>query len=260
MKYIFIDEIKKEDSDFAFYGLVLVVIDNASYAKFKAGFYNIFEKLGWDKKIELKGRYSFSKKGDKNISIDDRLDFVGNLFDLSKSGGGKYASAQIFYSMKYFDKKETEMDKYSFLLKKILNKLPKANKKDNKNGKNNIVFFIDNNHELDLHTLSTMIGEVLDARGYKLVERIISVDSDNYTPGIIFVDHIAYFINNFLNLSEFNEKDSVVKDYKNLVEKLMNDAISESELKKLKTYLNNRKKEKTTLKKLRLLKKMEFIK
>jgi len=257
MKFLFVDEFKENRKNTEFYGLSAILIDNSSYSKFKNGFYSRLEELGWDPSIEIKGRYSFSKKGDAKVSIEDRLKFVEKLFELSKSKNGKYASAQCFYTFNIFKKGIDEMTMYSDLLLRIFKKMPKGKKRDNKNGKNNIVVFLDSNNAINTVKMSDSIEKVVLDRNLCLVERCFFVDSGNKTPGIIFADHVAFFINKFFKTNRFNEKNSV--RIKELLVKFSHGKFTEQEKAELKRFLISIKKEDKTVHLLSALKKLKYV-
>lgn len=259
MKLLFLDEFKEDKKDQRVYGLAAVLIDNSSYARFKKGFYEKLEKLGWDKKVEIKGHYSFSSsKGDLSISIEDRLKFVEKLFELSKTGSTKYASAKVYYTLDFFSESVKEADMYLKLLEKILKKLPKGNSNGNRNGKNNIMIFLDENKTLDIKYISEMSEKILNKKNLYLVERCMNVCSGNETPGIIFVDHVAYFVHNYLKTRNFNEKNS--DRVKLLIDKFSEGKINEQELKELDSCGISIKKEIRSANLLKALKKMIYVK
>jgi len=182
MKFLFVDEFKSIKKTNKFYGLVVVLIDNSSYSRFKRGFYERLKKIGWDTEIEIKGCFSFSStKGDKKILIEDRLKFVEELFDLSKSSGNKYASAKVYYTLDVFPRSASEMDMYSDLLYRILKKIPNGLKNGNKNGKNNLVIFLDSNTALNIEAISEQSEKILSGKKLFLVERCIDFCSGNKT-------------------------------------------------------------------------------
>ncbi len=259
MKLLFIDEFKNNKKGSIFYGIVAVLIDNSSYAKFKKGFYDKLKELGWDTKIEIKGCFCYSsKKGDEKIGVEERLKFVENLFEMSKTSSKKYASAQIYYTFDIFPKSNSEMDMYSILLYKILKKFPKGAKSGNKNGKNNMIIFLDNNNDLDIKIISEESERILNTRNIFLVERCVNFSSGNDTPGIIFADHISYFIDNYLKTGIFNENNK--ERIKYLINKLFENNITESERKELDSFTISLKKESKSMDLLKVLKSMIYIK
>jgi len=259
MKLLFVDEFKNNKKDSMFYGLVVALIDNSSYARFKKGFYDRLKKLGWDTKIEIKGRFSFSStKGDKRIGVEDRLKFVETLFDLSKSSSNKYASAKVYYTLDVFPKSMSEMDMYSGLLYKILKKIPNGLKSGNKNGKNNVVIFLDSNDVLSIETISEQAEKILNSKNLFLIERCINFSSGNKTPGIIFADHIAYFIDNYLKTSAFNETNK--EKIKLLISRFTDNSLSKAEQQELDNFMISFKKEQKSVGLLKALKKMTYVK
>lgn len=258
MKLVFVDEFKEDKKNHRVYGLSMVLIDVSSYARFKKCFYVKLKELGWDEKIEIKGRYSFSKKGDEKISVGSRLKFVEKLFELSKSSSDKYASAKVYYTLDLFPVSMTETEMYSSLLIRILKKLPKGLKSGNKNGKNNIIIFIDNNESINIRDISCKSEKILNERNLFLTERCINLCSGNDTPGIIFVDHVAYFVHNYIKTKSFNETNK--ERIKLLIGKFSEDVISSPEQKELENFIISFKKEQKSVDLLKALKKMIFIK
>lgn len=259
MKLLFIDEFKENKKDFEFYGLSAILVDNSSYLRFKNGFYKKLKELGWDKEIEIKGRHSFSNTtGDTKVSVEERLKFVENLFELSKSGNEKYASAKVYYTLDGFPKKKAENEMYYDLFERILKKISKGSKDGNKNGKNNIAIFIDNNSSLDINFLTKIAEEKLKERELFLIERCISLSSGNDTPGIIFADHVAYFIHNYIKSGDFNDKSK--ERVKVLLSNLSNGTITSKDQEELNLYVNSFKKEKKSFDLLRSLKTMVYVK
>lgn len=257
MYYLFVDEIKENRKDYEFYGLSAVLINNTSYQRFKTGFYKALSQIGWNQTMEIKGRYCFSRtKGDTDVSVEDRLVFVEELFELSQSGSGKYASAKCYYALDIFIKGQNEEVMYSDLLSRIVNKLPK-NSKSNKNGNNNVLIFLDNNDAVNVSNVSKVVKPLLEKRNLFMVERVHSVDSGNDTPGIIFADHLAYFISNYFKLSKFNK--NTVDRVKELFNKVSNNKLNEKEIEEFNSYVISFKKEKTTIKLLSSVKKLVYV-
>lgn len=259
MKFLFVDEFKEDKKTYKFYGLAAVLIDSSSYGRFKKGFYDRLKKLGWDTGVEIKGCYGFSsKKGDCSVSVEDRLEFVENLFELSKSGNKKYASVKVFHTFDIFHKLAIEKEMYLNLLEKIFSKLPKGTASGNKNGKNNILVFLDSNSVLDMKNISERSEAALKRRNLLLVEKCVDLVSGNNTPGIIFADHVAYFLHNYIKTSDFNEQNK--EKIKTLMGKFSEESISDQEQKELNSYIISIKKQQKSVSLLSALKKMVFVK
>ncbi len=259
MKFIFVDEFKEFKKTHKFYGLVAILIDNSSYMRFKKGFYDKLKKLGWNKGIEIKGRYSFSAtKGDRSVSVEDRLKFIESIFELSESGNKKYASAKVYYTFDMFSKNKSEAQMHFELFRRILSKIPSGTKKGNKNGNNNMVIFLDSNKDLDIESISNMAEEILSKKNLFLIERCIDFNSSNATPGILFADYVAYFINNYLKIRRFNNGN--IKRIKELINKLTNNHITNNEKVELEQFINSLKKEHKSINLLKALKKMIYAK
>ncbi len=258
MKLFFVDEFKEDKAFTRFYGIVLVCIDNSSYRRFKNGFLKKLQEIKWDIKHEIKGRCVYSTKtGDATVPVDERLNFTEKLFELSSSSSGKYSSAKVYYTFDVFKKEVSENLMYSQLLCKLIDNLPRISKASIKNGKNNAVLTIDRNNSIDLQYLSNQISKCLEARNYFMIEQCYSVDSNNYTPGIIFADHVAYFIQNYFKTSVFNENNMPrIKELISLLEKNQLKFTEQSELEK---YMINIRKEKQSVKLLTSIKSMHYI-
>jgi len=258
MYLVFADEFKESRKNFEFYGLSVIYINNSSYQKFKKGFYKRLKELGWNPSIEIKGRYSFSStKGDTNVSINDRLKFVEKLFDLSKSGSGRYASAQCYYSIGIYNKGTDEEEMYLDLLSKIIRKLPLGKKGGNKNGNNNVIFFLDRNDSIRPIKISDKVEQLCEQRRLFLIERPLSVKSGNETPGIIFADHVGFFISNYLKTNKFNR--STRPRFEKLLKKFSAGELSKEEKEEFLQYVISIRKEDRSVKLLRALKKMTYV-
>jgi len=226
--------------------------------RFNKGFYEKIKELGWDKKIEIKGNYIYSNlKGDKNIPVKERLDFVEKLFELSKTSSERYAASKNYITFDIFPRNELENNMYINQLDKILNELPKGLKKGNRNGKNNIIIFIDNNNALNLLEITKKVKEILEKRNLYLIEKCVYVNSCNETPGIIFADFVGYFIHNYIKTTRFNSSN---KDrFKLLLKKFSKNSINNQEKKEFDRFITSFKKEKKSSKLLMSLKKMIII-
>lgn len=258
MNLYFVDEFKNDIGEYISYGIVLVRINNASYSRFKKGFYNELRKLGWDEKIEIKGRYSFSStKGDAKIPIVDRLNFVTNLFKLSSSSSGSYCSADVYYTFEVNKKPFIESDVYIRLLTKVIDKLSKGTKASNKNGKNNSLIFMDQNRSVNYKLLNDAVEASLAGRGLQMIEKCIMIDSDNKSPGIIFADHIAFFVSNYFKTKEYNEFK--INKIKELLMKNEKEPLTTAEDEELHQFIISYRKEKKSSHLLSSLKKFRYI-
>ena len=259
MKFIFVDEFKEFKKTHKFYGLVAILIDNSSYMRFKKGFYDKLKKLGWNKEIEIKGRYSFSAtKGDRSVSVEDRLKFIESIFELSESGNKKYASAKVYYTFDIFPEKKLEAQMYSELFRRILSKIPSGTKKGNKNGNNNMVIFLDSNKDLDIESISDMVEGILSRKNLFLIERCIDFCSGNKTPVILFANYVAYFLNNYFKVRVFNEANK--ERIKFLINKLTHNNTTDDENKEVKRFIISLEKERKSRNILTALKTMNYVK
>lgn len=258
MKLVFIDEFKfitkvggvRADC----YGLVANVIDSVFYGKFKYNFNSAFKKLGWNA-CEIKGRFVYSKKGEKDISIEDRINFAKDLFALSTSKTKKNSIIHTYVTFGLFNCPLIESEKYNRLLKNIAAKIDQPSTL--KGDKGLIAFFLDNNECLERGRTMQIIEENLKERNH-LFERPFFVDSCNLNPGIIITDFVCYFHENILQLQDFTEATKDV--FVSLIDKYKNESISQDEMVQLKGFLDNQRKLKTSGELLEILKKITYVK
>lgn len=255
MKFIFFDEFKYDHSNsHKVYGLIGIVIDSQYYLSFKESFLNSLKKLGWDKKLELKGRSMFSSSsGDKTISVEKRVNFMSDVVGISKSKTGKTAKIHVYVSIETYDKKQSEYDCYKKNLEKIINKIPKPQNKK----KSLVGVFYDENDCIDINDLYPHLEKILNKRKLNLFESPLSIKSSLDNPGIMFADYVCYFHQNFFQLSNFRK--NTLDEILILLEKDENKTIDENEKKKLEIYITNYKKEKKTKELILAIKKIIFV-
>lgn len=257
MKFVFIDEFKYETTvtsrKVCWYGLVANVIDSYYYKNYKSGFEKAFKNLNWNGE-ELKGRYTYSKKGDKAASIDDRIKFTKGIFSLSTSKGGKNAVVKTYVTFSVFEPTEPENKKYERLLEEIVKKIEQPASKTGDKGL--FAFFLDGNDALDCDKISKVVKQNLKKNNF-LFERPFFVDSCNLNPGIILADFVCYFHENFIRLKNFSKKTK--KEFILLATKLKKDSIFESELDKLEGLLLSKDKLKKSLEIIGVLKKVIYV-
>ena len=182
MKFIFVDEIECPEKNSKFFGLGAIVINSNNYHKFKEHFEACFNKLGWNKEIEFKGKYLFSKKGDSSVSIEQRIDFVKEL--VGGFNASKNARLNCLFSCEYCGNGEGV---YLDLLKKIVKKI----KREGSAQKSVVGYFIDANEKIDKKKIISIVDSE-KTKGVSIFERPFFIDSDNYVPGIIAVDVFCY--------------------------------------------------------------------
>ncbi|MEN9342280.1 MAG: hypothetical protein RIQ54_536 [Candidatus Parcubacteria bacterium] len=254
MKFLFLDEFKYDYSQsHKVYGLTGVVIDAQYYLSFKESFSSSLKKLGWDKKLELKGRSMFSASGDKSVSVEKRVNFMSDVVGMSQSKTGKTAKIHVFVALEMYEKKHTEYDCYKKNLEKIIKKLPKAQSKK----KSLVGIFYDENDCIDASDFQQTIEKLLSQRSLNLFESPLPVKSSLDNPGIMFADYVCYFNQNFFQLSNFRK--NINDELMALLEKDEKNTITEDEKKKLSTYITNYKKEKKTKELILALKKIVFV-
>jgi hypothetical protein len=182
MQFIFIDEVEQHQKNEKFFGLGAVILNYYSYKKFKDEFISEFEKMRWDKKIEFKGKYLFSKSGDKDVSVDKRINFVRELSKMSISK--KNSRFTFLFCYNYAGNSEKN---YLKLFAKLVSKIkPKGG-----GAKSIIAIFVDENKSINRNELIETLNSNKNKK-VNIFERPYSVVSDNNTIGIITVDVLCY--------------------------------------------------------------------
>lgn len=257
MKFVFIDEFKIpktiDGKKKQWYGLSACVIDSSFYEKYKEGFVSAFKNLKWGDK-ELKGRYVYSKKGNKEITVDERINFAKKLFNLSQSKTGKNSIIHAYVAFDLFEANQSEEDIYTGLLTSIIKKIPGATSK--KGDKNLIAIFLDDNECLTEENVVSAVQKNLKGKN-TLFERPFFIFSSNLTPGIILTDFVCYLHQNYLQLKDFTE--STKKEFQYLVDKLDKNSISSAETDILKRHLINFKKADQTKELLAILSRINYV-
>ncbi|RKX81149.1 MAG: hypothetical protein DRP57_12225 [Spirochaetes bacterium] len=200
MKFIFIDEIEQPNKNESFFGFGAVIIDSANYSKFKNEANKHFKKLKWPEKTEFKGRYLFSRKVDKNITIGERINFVNEFSKMSVAT----KNARYSFLFTYNFSKKTKKN-FLLLLEKIAKQIPAPPKC--KGDKCLVGIFCDN---IDFVSASDAYNTISSKLKKKLTifERPFCVDSDNKTFGIMAVDILCY-LKSWVELSK--DDDSAQK-------------------------------------------------
>lgn len=254
MKFLFLDEFKYDHSKSQkVYGLTGVVIDAQYYQSFKELFLLSLKKLGWDKKLEFKGRSMFSTAGDKSVSVEKRVSFMSDVVAISKSKTGMTAKIHVFATWEIYDKNCPEYECYQANLEKIIKKLNKPQTKK----KSLIGIFYDENQCINIKDFHISIEKMLAQRKLNMFESPFSVQSSLESPGIMFADYVCYFCQNFLQLSKFRKDNA--SELLALLEKDEKKTISSEEEKKLDIYITNFKKEQKTKELILALKKITFV-
>lgn len=184
MKFLFIDEIQLQQKNEKFFGVGGLIIDSALYSKFKCEFQECLKSINWRKDREFKGRYLFSQKGDKNVSVEKRIGFVKKIAELSIAN--KYARYSFTFSYNFKGKSESN---YLLLLSKIIKKISSPAKR--RADKCLIAVYYDSDKCLNPKTVHKVIEDNLKSK-LVIFERPFYVDSDNNTCGILTVDILNY--------------------------------------------------------------------
>ncbi len=253
MKFLFLDELKYNQSKSKVYGLTAILIDAQNYLSFKELFETSLKNLGWNKKHELKGRSMFSISGDKSISVEKRVGFMSEIVGISKSKTGKTAKISVYVVLNNFSKKYSEYNCYKTNLGKIIKKLSKPSLKK----KSLIGVFYDENNCIKVQDFNQFLNRNLLERKLNLFESSFPIKSSLENPGIMFADYVCYFIQTFFQLSVFRK--NIMGELIQLLEKDKNKTINEEEKKKLSIHIISYKKEKKTKELIMALKKIIFV-
>ena len=184
MKIIFIDETKNIGGE-KFMGVCIAVVDSSKYPALIEEYLELFMALGWNKKQEFKGRFLFSEKGDRSISIDKRIEFVKKLISLNV--GKKNARWQVTFCCN----KDGQDDKNRIILTRraLQGVLPSRGKQK---AKDPVVVFFDEDKSMKDLEWNDAIFPILNERGYCPVEGISKLSFDYRHVGIVLVDVLAY--------------------------------------------------------------------
>ena len=185
MKLIFVDE--TSDSKFKdYFGLCCAVIDSFYYSQLKRQFHSILVNGGWNTKVEFKGSYLFSaKKGDKNITIDKRINIACALLDLNCAN--KNARMHFHY---FRTKTKNHKNAYITYLPSMIEKaLPKA---PSGAGKDIVAIQCDNRSDVRITEIREKLNPIVKKKKYVLFEDIVIPSSRFETVGILYADLIGY--------------------------------------------------------------------
>lgn len=185
MKLLFFDE--TQDVKFTDYlGITCVIIDSTHYPIIKNNFQKILIDNKWDISQEFKGSCLFSiSKGDRKISIDNRITIASDILRLNKS---KANSRIKFYFVKA--KSENAKDTYLKIIPLLLDKiLPKPEKKS---GKNLITLNFDHRGDISVSEFREVSLKILKKKEYLLFEDIRKAESNFETVGILYADLFGY--------------------------------------------------------------------
>lgn len=205
MKIVFIDEIEQPNKNRNFFGLGAIVVDSAYYKDLKKEFDQNFKNLGWSEKVEFKGRYIFSQKGDETVSIDKRIVFI---MEIAKLSVAKLNSRYRFlFTYNILGRSENN---YLTLLSKLIKKIQAP--RDKKRDKNVVSVFYDSCDIDDKTIHESVLNNLKD--GLVLFEKPFCVKSDNNTCGIIIVDIFSY-LKSWFDLSS-NDEDAQMTLFQNV--------------------------------------------
>jgi hypothetical protein len=206
MIFVFVDE--TSDNKYKdYFGISVAVINSSHYHPIKKNFHSILNKSTWNSEIEFKGSFLFSsKKGDPNVSIDERIDICSNLLQLNKSKIN--ARMKFYYVVKHgcTDQKADYLKYLPKLLDKALSKAQKGN------GKNLISIQCDYRDDIKPEEIRKSVQSCIQEKGYELFEDIVISDSCFHTVGILYADIVGYL---------FARKDIISNDsdlFSNLTE------------------------------------------
>jgi len=182
MKFVFIDEVESSQKNPKFFGLGAVIVNSNSYHIFKENFNIHFKHLGWNKDVEFKCKYLFSKSGDASVSIEKRIDFVKEIAE--GCNANKNARLKCMFCCGYNGNGEDEYLKlFSCLISKI--------KKEGPGHKKVIGYLLDNNVKVSKKKIIDALNKH-KPKDVEIFERPFFIDSDNFVPGIIAADILCY--------------------------------------------------------------------
>ena len=184
MRFVFIDEVEQQKKNPDFFGLGIFIVDSFFYSTLHSRFHTHFNNCGWNKEIEFKGRYLFSKKGDSNIDIDKRIQLVDNLAEDTVAKKNSRCKFIFFYNFK----KKTK-NNYLDLVKNGLNALDKTSKKG---GKNLVSIYYDDTDLVTPKDLNEITDSALSRRGLLQVEIPCNIKACYKSVGIIYSDVLSY--------------------------------------------------------------------
>ena len=206
MKFLFIDETEK----FGYFGIAAVFIDAMKYEPIVLETSKILSETGWNLSEEFKAKNIFSStSGDLNIDVSSRMVVAEKFIKTNVA-----ATNVNFSSFFYYIKGVKNIENYQLLLEKIFKRLPQ--KRKGRPGKKLISVCYDQITMKGIKNVFENLRKILEDKGYVLVENCFSVDSSNYTPGILLADHIAFIsMWDSLNTEEREEEQDKIKLKKN---------------------------------------------
>jgi hypothetical protein len=184
---VFVDE--TSDQKFKDYlGFCVATLNEKFYPSLKQTALEILKDIDWDPSIEFKGSYLFSQsKGCDGVQVVTRLDAAHRLLDLNTA---KINSRLRFYygGMKSENHAQDYLQSVPELLRVSLPKPPKGA------GKNLISVMCDERSDVSSEQLHEAIEPAVSARGYVLLEKVVSARSATQTVGIMFADLVGYLM------------------------------------------------------------------
>ncbi len=195
----FIDE-TSDDKQTDYLGLTCTVINSAHYRDIKRRLQDILVKMNWDKDVEFKGSYLFSaSRGCENISIEERVAIASEILRLNR---GK-ANAKMNFTYLRTKIKTDIKSAYLEALPKLLSKALKS--ADKRNGKDLLLLSCDERNDLCGKDIIQVVYDIINKKGYTLLEDIVKAKSCFETAGIIYSDIVGYLVARIDTIS--NDKD-----------------------------------------------------
>jgi hypothetical protein len=185
MLLAFVDE--TSDTKFKdYFGLCCATINSSFYRQIKDDFQRILISGGWNPEIEFKGSYLFSAlSGDTNVSIEKRIEITSAILALNTAK--QNARMKFTYLKKpSINQKEAYLNYLPILLEKAL---PKAQKRA---GKDILALHCDRRDDISPREIYNAVIQVIEKRGYTLLEDIVVSRSNFHTVGILYADIVGY--------------------------------------------------------------------
>jgi hypothetical protein len=185
VRLVFIDESGDKDRP-EYLGLSVATVDARYYPLLKRRTHEILLNTGWERGVEFKGSILFSAtKGCPKVTIEDRVRIAGSLLDLNTSE--KNSRMRFTYGrLRSANQGLDYLTKLPSLLDRALPTAPKGP------GKDLLAVTCDERSDVSAHSIHETLAEVVEAKGYVLLERVVMARSGFDTVGLMFADLVGY--------------------------------------------------------------------
>ncbi len=185
MLLVFVDEMG--DKKFKeYFGICIALVNARYYATLKQKAQRILANSGWSPSVEFKGSHLFSSSsGCTDVEIEHRVEAAGKLLDLNVAESN--SRMKFHYGrMRSLDHVKDYLQYLPNLLSRCLPKAPKEA------GKNLIAIFCDQRQEVLPLKLHHAVIESAQAKGWVILEHVITTTSGPDTVGIMYADLVGY--------------------------------------------------------------------